>query len=67
MSDFFEKVSGQIDPFKKLVSYIPVSAAISNDKTAATQTRFCVIPLPAASKSIGDALQTCRLTWSAAA
>jgi len=23
MSDFFEKVSGQIDPFKKLLSYIP--------------------------------------------
>ena len=23
MSDFFEKVSGQVDPFKKLLSYIP--------------------------------------------
>ena len=23
MSDFFEKVSSQIDPFKKLASYIP--------------------------------------------
>ena len=23
MSDFFEKVSGQIDPFKKLLSYVP--------------------------------------------
>ena len=23
MSDFFEKVSGQVDPFKKLIGYIP--------------------------------------------
>ena len=62
MDEFFQKVTSQQDPFKKLISYIPGFRRICRTgRTAAMQIRYCAIPWHAASTNNGSALHSSRV------
>ena len=55
MSDFFEKVSSQVDPFKKLLSYIPGFSGYIERQNRRDADKVLRDTVRAALKSIGNA------------